>query len=43
LEACQYQLDNERPVRTEQLVSAAPSSDDIRFRKLPLESNHFII
>jgi chromosome segregation ATPase len=27
LEACQYQLDNERPIKAEQLVSATPSFD----------------
>jgi hypothetical protein len=31
LEAYQYQIDNERGTKTEQLVSAAPVSDDIRF------------
>jgi len=31
LEAYQYQIDNERGIKTEQLVSAAPVSDDIRF------------
>ncbi|CAF0778122.1 unnamed protein product [Rotaria sordida] len=29
LDACRYQIENERPIKTEQLVNATPPSDDI--------------
>jgi hypothetical protein len=36
LEACQRDLDNERSMKAEQLVSTASTSDDIRLSRLLL-------
>ncbi|CAF4430169.1 unnamed protein product, partial [Rotaria magnacalcarata] len=30
LDACRYQLENERPIQGQQLVCATPPSDEIR-------------